>query len=126
MSLFNVYPRFDITLTKGKGVYVYDNNNKQYLDLYGGHGVISVIANALPKKTCTLVEEALAGYNDQAANAAKELEEVLGLIFKEGNPVGVKAYLKKLGIGNGRLRLPLVEASTDLYHDIEEAHQKMR
>ena len=42
MSLFNVYPRFDITLTKGEGVYVYDTNNQQYLDLYGGHGVISI------------------------------------------------------------------------------------
>lgn len=42
MSLFNVYPRFDITLAKGDGVYVYDSNNQQYLDLYGGHGVISI------------------------------------------------------------------------------------
>jgi acetylornithine aminotransferase len=42
MSLFNVYPRFDITLAKGEGVYVYDTNNQQYLDLYGGHGVISI------------------------------------------------------------------------------------
>ena len=42
MSLFNVYPRFNITLAKGEGVYVYDTNNQQYLDLYGGHGVISI------------------------------------------------------------------------------------
>ena len=42
MSLFNVYPRFDITLTKAKDVYVYDDQNKEYLDLYGGHGVISI------------------------------------------------------------------------------------
>ncbi len=41
MKLFNVYPRFNITLNKAKGVYVYDNNQK-YLDLYGGHGVISI------------------------------------------------------------------------------------
>jgi len=42
MSLFNVYPRFDINLIKGKGVYLLDSNNQQYLDLYGGHGVISI------------------------------------------------------------------------------------
>jgi acetylornithine/N-succinyldiaminopimelate aminotransferase len=42
MKLFNVYPRFDITLTKAKGVYVYDETNQEYLDLYGGHGVISI------------------------------------------------------------------------------------
>lgn len=42
MSLFDVYPRFDITLTKAEGVYVYDDQDQQYLDLYGGHGVISI------------------------------------------------------------------------------------
>ncbi len=42
MSLFNVYPRFNIELTKAKGVYVFDENDQKYLDLYGGHGVISI------------------------------------------------------------------------------------
>jgi acetylornithine/N-succinyldiaminopimelate aminotransferase len=42
MSLFNVYPLFDITPTRAKGVYVYDKNNTKYLDLYGGHAVISI------------------------------------------------------------------------------------
>jgi acetylornithine/N-succinyldiaminopimelate aminotransferase len=42
MSLFNVYPLFDITPTFAKGVYVYDENNTKYLDLYGGHAVISI------------------------------------------------------------------------------------
>jgi len=42
MKLFDVYPRFDIPLIKAKGVYVYDENDQEYLDLYGGHGVISI------------------------------------------------------------------------------------
>ena len=42
MNLFNVYPRFDINITKAEGVFVYDQNNRKYLDLYGGHGVISI------------------------------------------------------------------------------------
>jgi acetylornithine/N-succinyldiaminopimelate aminotransferase len=42
MNLFNVYPRFDITPVKAEGCYLYDENNQRYLDLYGGHGVISV------------------------------------------------------------------------------------
>ncbi|WP_335977420.1 aspartate aminotransferase family protein [Gaetbulibacter jejuensis] len=42
MSLFNVYPLFDITPVKAKDVYVYDENNIEYLDLYGGHAVISI------------------------------------------------------------------------------------
>ena len=42
MKLFDVYPLYDITPVKGEGVYVYDENGKQYLDLYGGHAVISI------------------------------------------------------------------------------------
>ncbi|WP_299683120.1 aspartate aminotransferase family protein [uncultured Tenacibaculum sp.] len=42
MSLFNVYPLFDITPVKAKDVYVYDESGTQYLDLYGGHAVISI------------------------------------------------------------------------------------
>ncbi len=42
MSLFNVYPLFDITPVKAKDVFVYDDNEIQYLDLYGGHAVISI------------------------------------------------------------------------------------
>lgn len=42
MSLFDVYPLFDITPVKAKDVYVFDENNTKYLDLYGGHAVISI------------------------------------------------------------------------------------
>ena len=42
MSLFNVYPLFDITPLKAKDVFVYDENGTEYLDLYGGHAVISI------------------------------------------------------------------------------------
>lgn len=42
MSLFNVYPLYNVTPVSGKGVYVYDEKYNEYLDLYGGHAVISV------------------------------------------------------------------------------------
>lgn len=42
MKLFDVYPRFNITLTEGKGVWLKDDQGQKYLDLYGGHGVISI------------------------------------------------------------------------------------
>ena len=42
MSLFNVYPLYDITPVSAKDVYVYDDKNVEYLDLYGGHAVISI------------------------------------------------------------------------------------
>jgi len=42
MNLFDVYPINDITISKAKGSYVWDDKGEQYLDLYGGHAVISI------------------------------------------------------------------------------------
>lgn len=42
MNLFDVYPLLDITIVKAKGSYVWDDQGDQYLDLYGGHAVISI------------------------------------------------------------------------------------
>ena len=42
MKLFDVYPRFDVEIEKAGGVYLWDKQRRKYLDLYGGHGVISI------------------------------------------------------------------------------------
>jgi len=42
MKLFDVYPLNNITITKAQGSYVWDENGVQYLDMYGGHAVISI------------------------------------------------------------------------------------
>lgn len=42
MNLFDVYPLFDINIVKGKGCHVWDEKGTEYLDLYGGHAVISI------------------------------------------------------------------------------------
>lgn len=42
MDLYNVYPLFDINIVKGKGCKVWDDKGTEYLDLYGGHAVISI------------------------------------------------------------------------------------
>jgi acetylornithine aminotransferase len=42
MNLFDVYPINDINIVKAKGSYVWDDKGDQYLDLYGGHAVISI------------------------------------------------------------------------------------
>jgi acetylornithine/N-succinyldiaminopimelate aminotransferase len=42
MKLFDVYPLNDITITRAQGSYVWDDKDQQYLDLYGGHAVISI------------------------------------------------------------------------------------
>ena len=56
MSLFDVYPLFDVTPVRAKGVYVYDENDTQYLDLYGGHAVIS-IGHSHPKYVKNISEQ---------------------------------------------------------------------
>lgn len=42
MKLFDVYPLYDVTPVKARGVHIYDEKGKKYLDLYGGHAVISI------------------------------------------------------------------------------------
>ncbi|MBQ6747181.1 MAG: aminotransferase class III-fold pyridoxal phosphate-dependent enzyme [Bacteroidaceae bacterium] len=42
MNLFDVYPLFDVNIVKGKGCHVWDDQGNEYLDLYGGHAVISI------------------------------------------------------------------------------------
>lgn len=42
MKLFDVYPLFDINIVKGRGCHVWDDQGQEYLDLYGGHAVISI------------------------------------------------------------------------------------
>ena len=42
MKLFDVYPLFDVNIVRGKGCHVWDEQGNEYLDLYGGHAVISI------------------------------------------------------------------------------------
>ena len=42
MKLFDVYPLNNITINRAQGSYVWDDNGVQYLDMYGGHAVISI------------------------------------------------------------------------------------
>ena len=54
MKLFDVYPLYNINIVKGDGCKVWDENGTEYLDLYGGHAVIS-IGHAHPHYTAMKV-----------------------------------------------------------------------
>jgi len=73
MSLFNVYPLFNITPAKANDVYVYDENNTEYLDLYGGHAVIS-IGHSHPKYVKAIREQVskLGFYSNSIQNPLQE------------------------------------------------------
>ena len=84
MKLFEVYPLFDVTPVRAKDVFVYDEQNTQYLDLYGGHAVIS-IGHAHP----TYVQ-----------NVTKQLNQIGFYSNAVQNPLQNK-LAKKLAIDSG-------------------------
>lgn len=79
----------------------------------GGHGVISVIANAFPEPFSRMVHTAQTSVARAQAIWA-DLEEMGHLLFAEGNPAGVKTALAIRGICRPDVRLPLVEGSERL------------
>lgn len=79
----------------------------------GGAGLISVASNAFPEDFYAIVHK-----KDQAKQA--QYEQMVKLLFKEGNPVGIKAVLGQKGIIQNYLRLPLVPASAVLQEDIQK------
>ena len=74
----------------------------------GGDGVISVIANAFPKGFSDMVAAALNNDMPRARALHYRYFEMIHYLFVEGNPAGVKAALKELGITDDAVRLPLV------------------
>jgi len=87
----------------------------------GGSGVISVVANAFPAEFSSMVRLMLDGKTAEARKIHFKMLPVIDLVFAEGSPTGVKAFLDVLGIVPNYLRLPLVPASKDLYKKIELA-----
>ena len=77
----------------------------------GAVGVISVIANALPKQTSDMVSLCLAGDYKAAQKINTQLIDFTRLMFVEGSPAGVKTSLKHLNICGDTVRLPLVQVS---------------
>lgn len=91
----------------------------------GGEGVISVAANAFPKRFCNCIHRAMAGDIESSEREMREIfTEPLNLIFREGNPVSVKVMTEAMGLTNSEVRLPLVDGTEALRHDIKEAITK--
>jgi len=89
------------------------------MTLAGGKGVISVIAQGLPKEFSNMVRAGLDGKVSEAYKLHYRVAPSIDLIFAEGNPSGIKALLGKKGMIANKLRLPLVEASNVLQDRID-------
>lgn len=80
MNLFDVYPLFNIEIVKGKGCHVWDKEGNEYLDLYGGHAVISV-GHSHPTYTAAITDQVnqLGFYSNSVINSLQqELADKLG------------------------------------------------
>ncbi len=84
MTLFPVYPLFDINIVKGKGCHVWDDKGQEYLDLYGGHAVISIghchphYVEMLTKQLNTLGFYSNSVINTLQSQLAEKLGQVCG------------------------------------------------
>lgn len=85
MDLFDVYPLYDITPVKGEGSYVFDKDGNKYLDLYGGHAVISIghshpaYVNALSHQIRQIGFYSNSVKNPLQEELASKLEKVSGI-----------------------------------------------
>ncbi len=116
MNLFDVYPLFDVNIVKGEGCKVWDDKGQEYLDLYGGHAVISV-GHAHPKYVKAVSDQvAKLGFysnsviNDLQKQLATKLGEACGyedyqlFLINSGAEANENA-LKLASFTNGRTRV---------------------
>ena len=116
MNLFDVYPLFPINIVEGKGCKVYDSEGTEYLDLYGGHAVVSV-GHAHPKYVKAISEQVakLGFYSNSVINTLQvELAEKLGkasgyedyfLFLVNSGAEANENALKLASFHNGRKRI---------------------
>lgn len=120
MQLFDVYPLFDVNIVKGKGCKVWDDKGQEYLDLYGGHAVISV-GHAHPEYVSAISNQVatLGFYSNSVINKLQqELAAKLGMacgyddyslfLINSGAEANENA-LKLASFTNGRTRILTLE-----------------
>ena len=90
----------------------------------GGAGVISVAANAFPERFCRCIHDAMEGNFTEAEKAMENFSEPISLLFKEGNPTGVKTMTTVMNLTSAEVRLPLVEGTKALFEDTKNSVAK--
>ena len=116
MKLFDVYPLFDVNIVKGKGCHVWDDKGQEYLDLYGGHAVISIghahphYVEAISKQVATLGFYSNSVINKLQVELATRLGKISGyddyqlFLINSGAEANENA-LKLASFYNGRTRV---------------------
>lgn len=88
---------------------IYSGNDDQVIPVYacGGHGVISVASNIIPKEMQEMCEAFMEGNVAEALKIQLEYKKLIDLLFSEVNPIPVKAALSEMRYIEDQLRLPL-------------------
>ena len=92
----------------------------------GGRGVISVVANVMPRKTHDLVESFLKGNYEKAKRLQLYLYDLIKALFIETNPIPVKTALGVMGLINPTLRLPLCKMSQNNLEKLKEVLKRYK
>ena len=116
MKLFDVYPLLDINIVRGSGCHVWDDNGTEYLDLYGGHAVISIghahphYATAIARQVSTLGFYSNSVINKLQEEVAARLGKLSGyddysLFLVNSGAEANENALKLASFHNGRTRI---------------------
>lgn len=92
----------------------------------GGAGVISVLANAFPAECSELVNNALKNNFKAAREIQFHLLETIELLFADGNPAGVKAFMSVMNLCQNNLRLPLVPVNRAIFTRIQKVTEELK
>ncbi|MDH3003946.1 MAG: 4-hydroxy-tetrahydrodipicolinate synthase [Flavobacteriia bacterium] len=112
---------------KPKDFYVISGDDSLVLPIIfsGGDGIISVLAQGFPKHFSNMVDLAIKNNMKESWSIFYELEDMIELIFEEGNPTGIKTLLKIIGICKPYVRLPLVEGTKKLSQKILSSYERI-
>ena len=117
----NISQISEVAALCGDKIDIYSGNDDQIVPVMsiGGIGVISVLSNILPAKTCELVHSYLDGDVIKARDMQLELLPLINSLFCEVNPIPVKAAVAAMGFCNNIVRLPLTPMTAS-----KEAHMR--
>lgn len=106
----------------GDNLNIYSGNDDQILPVLsvGGIGVISVLSNIFPKYTSNMINNYFNNNTQTATKMQIEAIKLINLLFKEVNPIPVKAALNIMGFNFGKPRMPLIECSEKLKNELKK------
>lgn len=110
----------------GFGVWSGDDNLTLPLVALGADGVISVVANEVPKQFSEMVRAAIKGRMDKARELHYALLDLMNVNFIESNPIPVKAALGMMGLIDEHYRLPLMALSKRHRPNLEEVLRQLK